>query len=188
MSSKSALGKLVWEIAEAPAWRTAFSGNLEIMEGDIQVIPPGSHTQNLESRGDPSSGAVPAIFNFYLKQLQLDGGFLVELVSKPTSPRMDLIGFGLRGRRTVTITSSWEWYCLSGDAHARHLQQPSELAVRIAEGPRGSEIAYTEFLSDAVLRIYSKAPGCLLGIIVPPSEIYRIRILRGSYINWPPAS
>jgi hypothetical protein len=126
------------------------------------------------------------MFDFYWKQIYLEGGFLFSLVSKPVSAPEDLRGFLMRVQRTSVESISMEWFDVDRDDHARKAQEGGELGIRIARGARGWEVVYTAFLTDISLRIMTRGGGCLFGPFASaPRPLWRIRILKGSHITWP---
>jgi len=185
-SPQDIAGRLEWDITEAPAWKTIYHGRREVTRDDIDIIPP---PEQFRSRPDsPSwrrSPLATSFFEHYRKRIQLEHGFFIEQISTPYRERKDLVGFGLKAQCTNADTFSWEWFNIIDDEHAKKNWEGGELRIRLAHGAKVLEVARTEFLTDVSLRLMTEGGGCLLGLLIPPRSLWRIRILKGSEITWP---
>ena len=182
-------GTIAWEILASPNWTTLYAGRRELKPDGIDVFPAnhGAHRGPKPKSWTPAAAAF-WLFDFYIKQIYLEGGFLIRLYSRPVSDRKNL-GVALSAQKApANNTHSFEFFALEGEERAAHPTN-GEMRINMARGPKGWEVAYTEFLTDIDLRIHTDDmvnPGCLLGIFSSiPGPLWKVRILRGSYIHWP---
>src|SRR5207244_473163 len=109
--SLDAGGTIEWEITASPDWKTLYRGKRELQAGDIEVIPQIAP----QFRRDPKppwwtlGGVSYRIFDVYYKQVLLEGGFLLELHSRPTIERHELESLVLVARRTTVSAHSFEF-------------------------------------------------------------------------------
>lgn len=107
------------------------------------------------------------------KTLELSDNFVLRIAE---FFERDKSGFGLVASRTDQQTFSWEWFEVDSPTHATKLQEAGELSISTERG----ELTRTEFLTDVSLRVIRFPGGA-----DPRNPDWRVRIAKGSYVNWP---
>jgi hypothetical protein len=149
------VGLLRYEITDGKTGRVIKKGNLKLKTKDIV-----------------QKKITEAGMTVFQQRVSLGSHFNLSLMNGPSAS----IGFGFMGGRDDVKTTSWDWFTVDG-AQAHKLQEGGELALKW--GGTGGGISRMEFLADVSLRVnlFSDAAGA--------TPRWRIKILKGSNVDWP---
>lgn len=160
--SDAKIGSVAWVVTEGDSTTVVARGQKELVTDDVVIINKGTLKD---------------------KQILLSDSFSFSLADGVDSPKTESgDGFGLTGTRDVgDKLFSWDWFVVDGKGHAKKLQESGEIAYKCKRRGIGSEITRTEFLTDVSIRVQrmNDGPGA--------KPTWRIKILKGSTIQWPSA-
>jgi hypothetical protein len=118
------------------------------------------------------------IMKHRIKMFDLDKTYYFRYEETMASDRVGN-GFGFRCGRNDQKTFSWEWFTIDRIGHAKKLQETGELLFKTTKSSKGSEISRMEFPTDISYRIIRE------GEWNPFNTTWRIKVLKGSFIDWP---
>ena len=117
--------------------------------------------------------------DLYNKKVDLDKSFSFSLVDSLGRTSKDRSGFAFTAHKKEEKTFSWEWFEFDRKGHAKKLQGKGVVSVNLHDGGPPTEIKRVEFLDDISFRIRPEHDWNLFG------WKWRIKILKGSVIDWP---
>ncbi len=178
MESPGIVGHITWDVRDR--WgRRLGEGVKDILAHEIIV-----------TRIESASGGP-----FYNKQLFLNEEFRFGLSDHPK--RSELTGFGLIADLVGSHTFCWEWFSIKRDAQsespapmhltARKIQEGGELSLTLREAQLGIEIQRLDFITDVSLRVSKFGLGSFIPLLVVKWPTWRIHVLKGSWVEWPPS-
>lgn len=166
--SAEIVGDLRWEILDCESGAVLSRATRQVLARDVVII------QTTDKSGEVS----------FDKRIELEKGFYIEMAEFPEEARDELDGFAIVAGRRGVETFSWEWFDIKGDSRAPKRQEGGELVYALVSVDSRWEVARTEVTSDVSLRIDKM--GVLSGWRTDPA--WRIRLEKGSYVNWPSVS
>lgn len=184
------IGKIKWAAYDAATSRTLSNGVREksVLLSDVKIrriqktmydkeIELGSHFffGVCDSTDWPKRGHASKLPDG--RDIDADGYVSEDRSKAPSSPEEDYGGFGLTGNRDDLETFSWEWFNVQRPGHATKLQESGELSFDKRKTPNGTEINHMLFLTDVSIRVSRRNDPC--------KTEWRIKIFKGSVIDWP---
>jgi hypothetical protein len=162
--SDEIVGRLTWRIVDCQRGDTVLADSQPLFARDVAI------TQMTQRDGS---------INFD-KRIELGEGFYFTLAEFPETSAEDLGGFGLMAG-CGDGDFSWEWFDLVSASHARKLQESGDLKIAHVQVGTRWELGRMDFESDVSLRVYDEG----LANVARNRPHWRIRIERGSYVQWP---
>lgn len=166
--SAEIVGDLRWEILDCESGALLSRATRQVLASDVVII------QTTDKSGEVT----------FDKRVDLENGFYIEMAEFPEEARDELDGFGIIAGRHGVETFSWEWFDIESESRAPKRQEGGEMAYTLVSVDSRWEVGRTEVASDVSLRIDKR--GMLGGWRKDPA--WRIRLAKGSYMNWPSVS
>jgi len=156
------LGELDWELSDCKTGEVLGKGSKTAQMSEV----------TLELLDAPDGRLVST-------QFPLGEHFRFGLAS-PISTTPNISGFALQAVRDDEKTFCWDWFNVDSQTHATKIQESGELAIVIAGEASEWQIVRTELLTDVSIRVVHFGDGS-----DPTDPAWRIRIGKGSVVNWP---
>ncbi len=161
------IGKVKWLIQENATLTLVGKGEKEIRLKDVTIVPMGS---------------IGGLGQLQVRSLNLSDGFRLQLVTSNFAAALEPKdrGFGMVAEHANIDTFCWEWFNITAPDRATKKQESGELGIVTRGAGVDWMVSRTEFLTEVSFRVEKSE-------LIPKTRapFWRVRIFKGSHIQWP---